>query len=82
MKNQQYFLEQLNKMSQEEFTATLGAIREETPVIAQKSWHSRPFADLGALYQAMVAIVNNMNETEQLTLIKAHPDLGSKLKMA
>ncbi|MEM9274374.1 MAG: 2-oxo-4-hydroxy-4-carboxy-5-ureidoimidazoline decarboxylase, partial [Cyanobacteria bacterium P01_F01_bin.143] len=31
---------------------------------------------------AMVAIINSMSETEQLRLIKTHPDLGSKLKMA
>ena len=69
-------------MSQGEFTAFLGEIWEETPEIAQKSWHSRPFADLEALYRAMVAVVEEMSEAEQLALIKAHPDLGSKTKMA
>ena len=73
---------QLNKMSQAEFTKALGEIWEETPVIARKAWHSKPFEDLEALYQAMVAVVNSMSETEQVTLIKAHPDLGSKTKMA
>ena len=75
-------LAQLNQMSQEEFTAVLGEIWEQTPEIAQKAWYSRPFVDLEALYQTMVAIVNDMNEAEQLALIKAHPDLGSKTKMA
>lgn len=64
------------------FTAALGEIWEETPIIAQQAWHSKPFADLEVLYQAMVAIVNSMSELEQVTLIKAHPDLGSKTKMA
>ncbi len=82
MMNHQYAIVQLNKMSPEEFTVALGEIWEDTPAIAQKAWHSRPFENLEALYQAMVAIVNGMSEAEQLTLIKAHPDLGSKAKMA
>lgn len=69
-------------MSQGEFIATLGEIWEETPAITEKAWHSRPFEDLEALYQSMVAIVNQMSEAERLALIKAHPDLGSKTKMA
>lgn len=55
---------------------------EDTPAIAEKVWHQRPFADLTALHQSMVAVVNNLNTDEQLDLIKAHPDLGSKTEMA
>lgn len=69
-------------MSQAEFTEALGEIWEETPEIAQQTWHNRPFEDVAVLYQAMVAIVNSMSEAEQITLIKAHPNLGSKTKMA
>ncbi|WP_246142034.1 2-oxo-4-hydroxy-4-carboxy-5-ureidoimidazoline decarboxylase [Hyella patelloides] len=78
----QYAIAQLNQMSQQEFTIALGAIWEDTPEIAQQTWHNQPFADIEALYKAMVAIVKSMSETEQLALIKAHPDLGSKAKMA
>lgn len=69
-------------MSQEDFTAALGEIWEDTPEIAQQAWHSRPFEDLPALDRAMVAIVDDMSEAEQIVLIKAHPDLGNKTKMA
>lgn len=69
-------------MSQEEFTSVLEEIWEETPEIAQKAWHSKPFEDMEALYQSMVDVVSNMSDREQLALIKAHPDLGSKAKMA
>lgn len=82
MADQQYAIAQLNQMSQEEFTAALGEIWEETPEIATQAWHSKPFEDISDLYKSMVAIVNNMGEAEQLALIKAHPDLGSKAKMA
>lgn len=82
MTHNQYKLTQLNQMSQGEFTGALGEIWEKTPQIAEKAWHNKPFKDLNALHQAMVAVVDSMSEAEQLTLIKAHPDLGSKAKMA
>jgi 2-oxo-4-hydroxy-4-carboxy-5-ureidoimidazoline decarboxylase len=82
MNDRQYTLAQLNQMSQAEFTKALGEIWEETPQIARQAWHNKPFKDLDALYQAMVAVVDSMSEAEQLKLIKAHPDLGSKAKMA
>ncbi|MEM6611110.1 MAG: 2-oxo-4-hydroxy-4-carboxy-5-ureidoimidazoline decarboxylase [Cyanobacteria bacterium P01_C01_bin.72] len=69
-------------MSQGDFTAALGEIWEETPKIAQQAWHHKPFANIEGLDRAMVAIVNGMSNEEQLALIKAHPDLGSKAKMA
>ena len=69
-------------MSQADFTTALGEIWEETPEIAQQTWHNRPFTDLETIYQAMTDVVNNMNPEQQLTLIQAHPDLGSKAKMA
>ena len=78
----QYTIAQLNQMTQSEFTEALGEIWEETPEIAQQTWRSKPFADLEALHQAMAAVVNSMSESEQLELIRAHPDLGSKAKMA
>ena len=80
--NQKIAIAELNQMSQTEFTEALGEIWEETPEIARQAWHSLPFEDLDSLYRAMVAVVDNMSEAEQLALIKAHPDLGSKTKMA
>ena len=75
-------LDNLNHKSQEQFIATLGAIFEDTPEIAAQAWHKRPFKDLADLYQTMIAIVAQMDQAAQLTLISAHPDLGSKAKMA
>ena len=78
----QIAIAQLNQMSQAEFTEALREIWEETPQIAERAWHNKPFEDLNALHQAMVAVVDSMTESEQMALIKAHPDLGSKTKMA
>lgn len=72
----------LNQLSQVEFTEALGAIFEHTPEIATQAWLERPFDDISELHQVMAAIVNKMSEADQLKLICAHPDLGSKFKMA
>jgi len=77
-----FSIAQLNQMSQAEFVEVLGAVFEETPTIAQKAWGDRPFGDVTDLHQKMVQVVNGMSDDEQLALIKAHPDLGSKAKMA
>lgn len=69
-------------MSQEEFVVFLGTVFEGTPEIARLAWLLRPFKDLQDLHQKMMQIVNSLSEGEKLTLIKAHPDLGSKAKMA
>lgn len=77
-----YSIAQLNQMSQEEFVDALGAVFEDTPAIAQSAWHQRPFANVAELHQQMAVVVNALSLTEQLALIRAHPDLGSKAKMA
>ena len=82
MNSNRYAIAQLNQMSRSEFTTALGEIWEETPEIANQTWHSKPFKNVTALYEAMVAVVDRMSEAKQLALIKAHPDLGSKAKMA
>jgi 2-oxo-4-hydroxy-4-carboxy-5-ureidoimidazoline decarboxylase len=77
-----YSLSDLNQMSQMDFVAALGAVFEDTPAIAQKVWHHRPFKDRKELHQCMVDVVKSARPAEQLALIRAHPDLGNKAKMA
>jgi 2-oxo-4-hydroxy-4-carboxy-5-ureidoimidazoline decarboxylase len=77
-----YSLSELNQMSQAEFVAALGAVFEDTPAIAQQVWHQHPFKDRIELHRCMVDTVKRASSAEQLALIRAHPDLGSKAKMA
>lgn len=80
--NQKYAIDELNQMSQGEFVAVLGEVFEQTPTIAQQAWEQRPFATLADLHQGMVQVVERFSIDEQLALIRAHPDLGAKAKMA
>lgn len=75
-------LAQLNAMSQAEFVAVLGATFEDTPAIAAQAWKLRPFRDRAHLQAVMEDIVLAMSEADQLALIRAHPDLGSRTQMA
>jgi 2-oxo-4-hydroxy-4-carboxy-5-ureidoimidazoline decarboxylase len=77
-----YSLADLNQMSQDAFVEALGEVFEHTPAIAQQAWHQRPFKDVTDLHRAMVEVAQAMSQADKLALIKAHPDLGSKAKMA
>ncbi len=69
-------------MEQAQFTQVLGEIFEQTPEIAAAAWHHRPFNSIEDLHQKMVAVVSGFNTEQKLSLVRAHPDLGSKVQMA
>jgi 2-oxo-4-hydroxy-4-carboxy-5-ureidoimidazoline decarboxylase len=77
-----YSLSALNQMSQADFVSVLGEVFEQTPAIAYQVWDQRPFTDVTSLHQKMVDRVQALRREQKLALIRAHPDLGSKTKMA
>lgn len=77
-----YSLSEINNLDRDAFVAALGTVYEDTPAIADKTWSKKPFADLEQLHQSMVDVVKQMSDPERLALIRSHPDLGSKAKMA
>lgn len=77
-----YPLAQLNQMTEAEFVQAIGPTFEETPQIAAQVWPQRPFASVADLHRQMVDLVRAMPEADQLALIQAHPDLGTRVAMA
>jgi 2-oxo-4-hydroxy-4-carboxy-5-ureidoimidazoline decarboxylase len=77
-----YTLTDLNQMDSDAFVTALGAVFEDTPEIARQTWNLRPFGSLTDLHQKMVEVVSEMSSEQKLKLIQAHPDLGSRAKMA
>lgn len=75
-------LDQLNAVSREDFVATLGDIFEHAPWVAAAAAARRPFATVTALHEAMLAAVRDAATERQLAFIRAHPELGSKVKRA
>ena len=74
-------LDTLNASSPDAFVAALGSIMEGSPWAAARAWSRRPFASLEALHQAMMAEVSAASRDEQLGLLRAHPDLGTRAHM-
>jgi 2-oxo-4-hydroxy-4-carboxy-5-ureidoimidazoline decarboxylase len=75
-------LEDLNAMSTEDFANTLGAIFEHSPWVAHTVSMARPFPSIHDLHTAMVQVVQDAEPEAQLRLIRAHPDLGARLRMS
>lgn len=74
-------LDELNTSDRDSFVAALGSIFEESPWAAERAWRHRPFVSLEALHRAMIVEVSASSRDEQLTLLRAHPDLGTRARM-
>jgi 2-oxo-4-hydroxy-4-carboxy-5-ureidoimidazoline decarboxylase len=77
-----YSLTQINRMDRPQFIQALGEIFERTPTVAAQAWDRRPFMSIEDLHQKMMAVVLRFDLDRKLALVRAHPDLGSKVKMA
>ncbi len=75
-------LARLNACPRDEFIARVGPVFEHSPWIAAAAADRRPFASREALHAAMCDIVRSADETQQLALIRAHPDLAVRLTRA
>src|SRR5262249_1522432 len=64
------------------FVDSLGWVFEHSPWVAERAWTSRPFGDMHALHEAMVHQVMTATHEEQLALLRAHPDLGTRARMS
>ena len=75
-------LDELNSTDRASFVSALGGIFEHAPWVAERAHAARPFATVSDLYQAMAAAVATAGETEQVALIRGHPELASKVARA
>jgi 2-oxo-4-hydroxy-4-carboxy-5-ureidoimidazoline decarboxylase len=75
-------LAEINALDAAAFAARLGGIYEHSPWVAQRAWPLRPFATVQELHAAMQDVVNAAPRSEQLGLIRAHPELAGRLAMA
>jgi 2-oxo-4-hydroxy-4-carboxy-5-ureidoimidazoline decarboxylase len=73
---------ELSAYDRTEFVRALGRIFEDSPWVAERAWEGRPFASLDALHAAMTHVVGSATEAEQLALLCAHPDLGTRARVS
>lgn len=75
-------LQQLNEASAERFVALLDGTYEHSPWIAERAFAAAPFTSLAQLRQALVQVVREAPRDEQLALVRAHPELAGKARVA
>ncbi len=71
-------LQQLSTASMDAAAAHLDGIYEHSLWIAAQAVRERPFATLAALKSAMAKVVTEASRDQQLSLIRAHPELAGK----
>jgi 2-oxo-4-hydroxy-4-carboxy-5-ureidoimidazoline decarboxylase len=75
-------MEEVNQMNKDEFVKKVGWVFEHSPWVASSAWENSPFESSKSLLQTMIDIVQNAEESMQLALLRAHPDLGTRLQMS
>lgn len=75
-------LQQLNDAAPGEFAALLDGVYEHSPWIAERAAAAAPFASLAQLKHALVQVVRDATRDEQLALVRAHPELAGKARVA
>lgn len=72
-------LSRLNEMDESTFVATIGDVFEHSPWIAARTFPNRPFDSIASLHEKLVETIRVADESEKLSLIRAHPDLVGKM---
>jgi 2-oxo-4-hydroxy-4-carboxy-5-ureidoimidazoline decarboxylase len=73
---------ELNSLEHAQFVSAIGWVFEHSLWVAERAWKMRPFADAQALHRAMVDQVERSRPEEQLALLRAHPDLGTRARVS
>jgi len=75
-------LSDLNHLDTPAFIERLHGIYEHSPWIPERAAARRPFASLAALKLALQDAVSQAGQDEQLSLLRAHPELAGKAAIA
>jgi len=75
-------VDRLNASDREAFVSALGGVFDGSPWIAERVWLLRPFETMDNLFRAMTAEIDGARREEQVALLRAHPDLGSRRRMS
>jgi 2-oxo-4-hydroxy-4-carboxy-5-ureidoimidazoline decarboxylase len=73
---------QVNALDPHAFVEQVGWVFEHSPWVAQRTLPLRPFEDVQSLHRKMTTTMSEASEAEQLALLQAHPDLGTRARMS
>lgn len=72
----------LNALDAAAFEAHLGHVCEHAPWVARRAAARRPFATRHDVHAALLAVIAEASEAEQLGLLRNHPELAGKAAIA
>ena len=75
-----FTLDSLNSLPLPAFSGAVGDVFEHASWVADAAFGHRPFPTVTALHDAMMGVVRASPPERQLAFIRAHPELGSKVK--
>jgi len=75
-----FTLDSLNSLPLPGFTGAVGDVFEHASWVADAAFGHRPFPTVAALHEAMMGVVRASPAERQLAFIRAHPELGSKVR--
>lgn len=71
----------LNDLDDDAFVDELGDVYEHSPWVAERAASARPFETVAGLHAEMARVVREADESKQLELLRAHPDLGEQTEL-
>jgi 2-oxo-4-hydroxy-4-carboxy-5-ureidoimidazoline decarboxylase len=74
-------IDEINSVSHGEFVSKVGWVFEHSPWVAERAWEKRPFLNADHVHAAMMETVELGSRLEQLALLRAHPDLGTRARV-
>lgn len=75
-------IQQLNLLDRPQFVALTGGVYEHSPWVAECAYEHRPFHSREDLALRMNLAVEAASSEQKLTLLRAHPDLGTRAKVS
>ena len=72
----------VNALERAAFVAAFGDVAEHSRWVAERAERARPFADRTAMIGAFVDAVLEADEPHRLMLVRAHPDLAGRARLA
>jgi 2-oxo-4-hydroxy-4-carboxy-5-ureidoimidazoline decarboxylase len=75
-------IEAINSLTRSAFVTAFGWVFEHSPWVAERAWERGPFATIEALHAVMQDVVEHATHEEQLALLRAHPDLGTRVRVS
>src|SRR5690349_5510702 len=75
-------IDDVNLMDEAAFLMAFASIAEHSPWVAERAMKARPYADRMAMAGAFIDAILEASDAQKLALVRAHPDLAGRIKVA